>query len=99
MKIILICAAGMSTSLLKQKMLEKAEPDTVIDAFAYGELEDKIDNYDVVLVGPQLGYRMEKIKKTAAEHGKVAGAIDPIAYGRCHGDIVLKQANDLLQSK
>ena len=99
MKILLICAAGMSTSLLKQKMLEQAEPDTIIDAFAYGELEDKIDHYDVVLVGPQLGYRMEKIKKTAAEHGKVAGSIDPIAYGRCQSDKVLKQAYDLLQSK
>jgi PTS system cellobiose-specific IIB component len=98
MKILLVCAMGMSTSLLKEKMLEAAEEGTKIDAFAYGELEEKIDDYDLVLVGPQLGYRLEKIKKLAAEHGKVADAIDPIAYGRCQGEKVMKQAVDLLQS-
>jgi PTS system cellobiose-specific IIB component len=89
----------MSTSLLKQNMLENADPGTEVDASSYSELESLIDSYDVVLVGPQLGYRLGRIKKMAEEHNKVAAPIEPIAYGRCQGDVVLEQAKKLVEEK
>jgi PTS system cellobiose-specific IIB component len=99
MKILLICAAGMSTSLLKADMLKNSEPGTVVDAFSYFELEELIDSYDVVLVGPQLSYKFAKIKQFVSNHRKVAGEIDPIAYGRCQGKAVIEQAKKLLKGE
>ncbi|WP_422446774.1 PTS sugar transporter subunit IIB [Thermoanaerobacterium sp. DL9XJH110] len=95
MNILLVCAAGMSTSLLVSSMRKFADPDTKINAVAYSELEDAITDYDVVLVGPQLRYKLNEIKKIAVNYNKPVDIIDPIAYGRIDGKKVLESAKSL----
>lgn len=92
MNILLVCAAGMSTSLLVTEMRKYADQDNSINAVAVTELEDVIDQYDVVLVGPQLRFKLNSIKKIAAERNKPVDVIDPLAYGRVDGRKVLQSA-------
>ena len=65
MKVLLICSAGMSTSLLVNNMLKFADAGDVVDALPFGELEEKIDNYDVVLLGPQIRFKLKEVEKIA----------------------------------
>ncbi len=66
MKIMLVCAGGMSTSILMKKM-EKYGVDKGIDlsikAFAAQDLEENYKHYDVILLGPQISYKLKDIKE------------------------------------
>ena len=54
MKILLACSAGMSTSLLVTNMKKVADPADVIEAHPVRTVPDIIDNWDVLLLGPQV---------------------------------------------
>lgn len=96
MKILLVCAAGMSTSLLVNSMKKFADPADVIEAYPVAQLEKLIDNYDVVLCGPQIRYKFKDIQKTAAAHNKPVDIIDMVAYGQQKGDKVMEMAKKLM---
>lgn len=96
MKILLICAAGMSTSMLVQNMKKFADTEDVIEARPLAQLESMIDQFDVVLAGPQIRYKMKDIKKIADAHGKPADVIDMGLYGQMKGKEVLQIARNLL---
>ena len=56
-KILLVCAAGMSTSLLVNKMKESAIEKGIeidIEALPISECSTVIDSVDIVLLGPQV---------------------------------------------
>ena len=62
-KIMLVCSAGMSTSLLVNKMITEAEKrglEAKIWATSEGESANEFakDPADVILVGPQVRYLM-----------------------------------------
>ena len=88
MNILLCCAAGMSTSLLVTKMEEAAREQGLegkIWAVAANSVNQHIDDADVLLLGPQVRYLLAKI--------------NPIHYGTCNGEEVLKAAIDLVKNK
>lgn len=102
MNILLACCAGMSTSLVVSKMEEAARTqgknDYKIWAVEQGEIESELGNFDVLLLGPQVRHIMRKVSKIVDGKAPVA-VIDPVAYGRCDGAAVLKQAEDLAAGK
>lgn len=64
-KILLVCSAGMSTSILVKKMEEAAEimnVDVHVEAKAMAEAQSVLENYDVILLGPQVKYIENNIK-------------------------------------
>jgi len=62
--IVLFCSAGMSTSLLVTKM-EKAAKDkgieATINAYPEAEMSKRLTGTDVVLLGPQVRYALDRI--------------------------------------
>ena len=98
-KILLVCSAGMSTSMLVKKMQDTADKenkDYEIEALALSEAESKIDEVDVILLGPQVRFQKAQVEKIA--DGKVP--IDVIGmqqYGMMDGEGVLKQAESLME--
>lgn len=102
MNIMLACCAGMSTSLVVSKMEEAAKAqgkdDYKIWAVEQGEIESELGNFDVLLLGPQVRHIMRKVNKIVDGRAPVA-VIDPVAYGRCDGEAVLKQAEELGKEK
>lgn len=92
-KIVLICAAGMSTSLLVNKMKEAAVKENVecdINAYPVAEASKVIPEADCVLLGPQVRYELQRLKKEYP--ATPIEAIDMTAYGMMDGATVLKQA-------
>ena len=65
-KILLCCSAGMSTSLMVNKM-QKAAADKGIEVEIWAEPMDKasseVPKADVVLLGPQIKFALPEIKK------------------------------------
>ncbi len=101
MRIMLACCAGMSTSLVVSRMQEEAKnqgKDYKIWAVEQGQIEGELGNFDVLLLGPQVRHIMRKVNKIVGDAAPVA-IIDAIAYGRCDGAAVLKQAEDLMEGK
>ena len=92
MKIVLICNAGMSTSMLVQKMRAEAEKKGIactIEAHSVTEAEGQKDA-SVVLLGPQIRYELERIKTLLMPIPVLC--IDSVAYGMMDANKVLNQA-------
>ncbi|WP_026478687.1 PTS sugar transporter subunit IIB [Alkaliphilus transvaalensis] len=99
-KIMLVCSAGMSTSLLVTKMNNAAVKKGIsAEIFAVSETDAKkhFDNIDVVLLGPQVRYLLNKIEKLLAEKKIPVAVIESINYGTMNGEAVLDQALRLLE--
>lgn len=99
--ILLVCNAGISTSLLVNKIKKAAEKqnlDAEIFAVSIIEFDNVINerNIDVVLMGPQIKH-MEKDFRAKLENKNIPlGLISMISYGMMDGEKVLAQAIDLI---
>lgn len=91
-KIRLFCAAGMSTSLLVNKMKDAAKIRGIeanIEAFPEGQMDKHLDGVNVALLGPQVGYTLGKAKKICEPLGIPVDVISMVDYGMMNGEKVL----------
>lgn len=99
MKILLVCAGGMSTGLLMKKMeaywAEQGE-ELTINAVGLSEYPDVYKEYDIVLVGPQVSYRLKEIKTTT---GLPADTIPSFDYAVANCPNIMKLAKKLMAQK
>lgn len=96
--ILLVCNAGMSTSMLVQKMQTAAKEQGLevgIEAKSVTEAAKVIDNVDVLLLGPQVGYQKGEMETLAAGRIPVE-VIDMRDYGTMNGKKVLEHALELI---
>ena len=98
MKIMLCCNAGMSTSLLVQKMQKEAASrgqDVTIEARPMNEAMDHINEADIILLGPQIGYAKGDFEK--AVDGRIPVTVIPMVdYGRMNAPKILDDVAALL---
>lgn len=102
MRIILLCALGMSTSLLVENMKKAAAErgeEVEIAAHSVDQFEKQLDGADVMLLGPQIRYKHRSLSQAAAAANVPLDVIDTVAYGMVDGDKVLEQALKLIQNK
>lgn len=95
-KIVLVCAAGMSTSLLVNKMRSAASEqgyEVDIEAYPIAEVEQIAKEADVVLLGPQVRHQIEDVKKLVS---CPVESIDMRAYGIMDGKAVIKSVKEIL---
>lgn len=96
MKILLVCGAGMSTSILMNKMKHYAEDngiDLEISATSVESASEVSAAYDVILMGPQVSYRKAAVEEAT---GKPVAVIPPADYGMANCANVFKLAEGLL---
>jgi len=95
-----MCSAGMSTSLLVSKMekygASMGYENLVIKAEPIDDLPQHVDAYDVFLLGPQVRYQEEWVKKIVEAKGKPYANIPPKDYGRIDGKKTLELAMKLV---
>lgn len=100
--IMLACAAGMSTSLLVDKMKAVAKQqdfDVNIFAIPASEADDYIasQTIDVVLLGPQVRYMEKDFHKKLDDKGIPVSVIPMADYGMMNGANVVKLAQKLIK--
>ena len=93
MKIILACAAGMSTSMLVERMKESADQkgmELEIDAVPVSSLSAHTEGTDIILLGPQVSYMEDRV---AADYPAIpVRVIEMLDYGMMNGEKVLADA-------
>ncbi len=95
-KIVLLCAAGMSTSMLVTKMKKAADEqgyEVDINAYPVAEAKTRGEGADIVLLGPQVRFNLAKVKEQVA---CPVEAIDMAAYGMMDGAKVIKRVKEVL---
>lgn len=102
MRVVLLCALGMSTSLLVERMKEAADRKEImadIEAHSVDSFEQQLKTADVILLGPQIRYKKSQFSSKAESVDVPLDVIDMTAYGSINGEKVLKQALDLNKKK
>lgn len=97
-KILLLCSAGMSTSMVVQKMLNVAkEKDMDVEVMSAGATEfyALVDTYDIFLLGPQIKYKKDEFGKIAKAKNKPLDVINFKDYGIMNGEKILDFALNL----
>lgn len=98
MRIVLLCAQGMSTSLLVERMKEAAVKKGVnaeIKAEMVDSFDKQLQTADIILLGPQVRYKKNELQPKADKANIPLDVIDMTAYGTIDGDKVLNQAIEL----
>ena len=95
--IVLLCSAGMSTSMLVTKMRAAAEAEGIacnIDAYGLSEASAMTPSAACVLLGPQVRFHLQKLQQ---QYPSVPMAsIDMRMYGSMDGKGVFQQALKLI---
>ncbi|MEG0294003.1 PTS sugar transporter subunit IIB [Enterococcus sp.] len=100
--IMLVCSAGMSTSLLVTKMQKAAEEkgiESEIFAVSASEADQQIETkkVDVLLLGPQVRFMKAQFEKKLEPQNIPLDVIDMKDYGMMNGEKVLAVALKLIE--
>lgn len=98
--IMLVCSAGMSTSLLVKKMteaIEKQQVDAAVIAVAEADFDKYKGNVDVVLLAPQVRFLEKNLKRVLDTLGIPVAIINGIDYGTMDGEKVLNDALAMIE--
>ncbi|MBY6930008.1 PTS sugar transporter subunit IIB [Clostridium botulinum] len=101
-KILLVCCAGMSTSLLVSKMQAAAKEKGIecsIEATGEAQVKDHIDDIDILLLGPQVRFLLKQFQKSLSDKNIPVEVINTIDYGTMNGKKVLARALELIDNK
>jgi len=104
-KVLMVCAMGMSSSLLEAKTKEAAEKAGIpfeLKAVAVSDIvlwDPTMTWYDLVLVAPQVFYKRKAIEQTAQPHGILVRAIEPTIFGMVDGEALFKQIMDTIKTR
>lgn len=99
-RILLSCALGMSTGMLMERMRDAAAAqgkEIKVWAVDTGSVAQYEGEFDVLLLGPQVVYLLNDMKKKYGDKVPVA-SIKPIDYGRMNGAAVLAYAEELVKN-
>lgn len=99
-EIMLVCNAGMSTSMLVTKMVKAAEAKGIeakIWAVSLSEVDENVknNNINLIMVGPQVKFVVKKLKEKFEPAIQVTD-IAMMDYGRMDGEKVLATALSMI---
>lgn len=98
-KVLIVCALGMSSSLLvtrTQEVAKKRNVDVIIESDREANVRTHLDSFSVVLLGPQIRHLLGKIQKAAEGKDIRVEMIEMSDYGRLDGNAVLDQILELI---
>ncbi|MEE3928305.1 hypothetical protein V2E24_01815 [Mycoplasmopsis ciconiae] len=94
MKVLLICSGGMSTQILITSLEKEAHKQNIqnFEAQAIGanELEDFKEEFDIILVAPQIKHKFDQINEVAQKKGKKIYQIQMMEYNPIGAPKLLK---------
>jgi len=104
-KVILVCAAGMSSSLLEEKIKQAACQSgkeiqlKAIDATRMALWDYEKNSVDIILVAPQVRFKKKGIIQKAEPFGVIVQDIDTVAYGMMDGEKIFSQVLETLATE
>lgn len=107
MKILFICCAGMSSSLVVTKLEKHIEfinsskeqkINVTINAVPLDKFRLSTDDYDIILLAPQIAYKLREFQKLTSKKKRTipVDVIKGIDYGLLRVDNILNNALSLV---
>ena len=103
--VLMVCAAGMSSSLLVNKTSQAAESTghtLTIRAVSVAEIaiyDFAAKPVDLVLIAPQVRYKKKSVSDMAALYGIVVQDIEPTTFGMMDGEKLFDQIKQAVQKE
>lgn len=95
MDIVLLCQYGASTGMLADSIREAARAKGIeasVNAYSISEADQVVSGADIVLLGPQMRFRLNELEKKYAGQGIPFLVINTRDYGMINGEKVLEAA-------
>lgn len=97
LEIVLCCSAGMSTSLVVEKMQDAAKEKGInaeIKAVPVSSVEnlDSSHKIDILLLGPQVKFKLNELKEVYKDQNTLVDVINMMDYGMINGEKILTDA-------
>jgi len=105
MNILLACNGGISTSLIADKIMDAAKERGMNDVKAWavddGAIAEELEKnkVDVVLLGPQIRFKLKKIQNSFADKNIPIDCMNPMDYGMNDGKKILNFAIKKIQGE
>ena len=100
MKVLLVCAAGMSTSILMKKLEKYADEQGIefsISATGINNAASECEGADCILMGPQVSYHKANVEQAVG--GIPVAVIPPADYGMGNCANIFKLIDSIVESK
>ena len=104
-RVLMVCAMGMSSSLIEARTAEAAEKAGVnfvlkaIDTAEIGRWSFSENPMDVVLVAPQVRFKKKSLEDAAGPYGSIVLNIDSVAYGMVDGEKIFEQVMEAIRER
>jgi PTS system cellobiose-specific IIB component len=104
-KVLMVCAMGMSSSLLEAKTREAAQAAGVafelqaINTPEMARWDFQAHYVDVVLVAPQVRYKRKSIAQAAEPFNIIVQDIDPVTFGMVDGEKLFQQVITAIEAR
>lgn len=109
MKILFICCAGMSSSLVVKKLEDHITTlnssneeylDLSIEAVPLDKFRSFKDDYDLILLAPQIGYKLKEFKNFSLNKEKKIPVeiVNGLNYGLLRVDKILEDSLNLINA-
>ena len=94
-RIALICEHGASTGMCVQRMIAAAKEESIdaeISAHSASQVATLVDTEDVLLIGPQLGFRLDSFKSQFPTQANKFAVVNSMDFGMMDGAKILHSA-------
>jgi PTS system cellobiose-specific IIB component len=97
LRVLMVCAAGMSSSLVETRIREAALSAGVdldlrsMSTFELDHTEIAPGTVDVILVAPQVRFLRRNIERRAGPLGIAVLSIEPMDFGMADGEAILRK--------
>lgn len=95
----MVCAGGVSTSILTETMKTYCSEKDIIKAISYSNLNQLIDQADIVFVAPQIVGLFEQIKHLCDQHNVLCQLIDTDSFGHMDGETIMNLASEIMDNR
>ena len=92
--IILMCQYGASTSMFASRINSSSKKlglDIECKAYPESRLDEFVDTADVILLGPQIGYKKEEFVQNYPQYKEKFHVLNSVDFGTMNSEKVLKE--------
>ncbi len=99
-KILLACGSGCSSGFIASAMRKSAKKKKIeaeVKAVGDSEILSLAGQYDILMIGPHIRYRLEEFQKLLGPQNITVHVIDEKKYGALDGEGILEDALALFE--
>lgn len=99
MYILIVCAGGVSTSIMAEAVKQHTDSEDIVKAITYGNLDQLVARADIVFVAPQIIGLYDTVSELCEKNDTACYLLDMKTFGTMDGKTVVELAREILKGK